>query len=349
MIVKSIYLENFRNHRKRFFEFKNGINLVLGKNASGKTNLLEAIYFCLCGKSFKSRDINLINFESDYFKLEARVLSDEVEYGVLCYVDRLGQKRIMINDKKINRLSELIERFKFVYFDPDSTELIKQDPKTRRKFLDMEVAKLYPYMINTFQDYQKTLMSRNAFLKSNYKKDIIDVYDVELSKLGYQILKKREETINLLSSATREVWYSVFEDKSTIDIIFKPSISASSEEEYYRCIKNQFEKDMQMGFTTRGVHRDDFDILINGQSAKEYASEGQIKLACIALFLATAKLFEQPVLLLDDIFSELDGEKRKNILKLCKEYQTIITSADEIGALESTGLLSDDINNLILI
>ncbi|ABP65668.1 DNA replication and repair protein RecF [Caldicellulosiruptor saccharolyticus DSM 8903] len=347
MIIKSIYLENFRNHNERFFEFKDGINLILGKNASGKTNLLEAIYFCLCGKSFKSKDTNLISFDSEYFKLEASVLANDVEYGILCYVDRLGQKRIMINEKKINRLSELIEKFKFVYFEPDSTELIKQDPKVRRKFLDMEVAKLYPYMIKTFQDYQKALMSRNAFLKSYDKKDIIDVYDIELSKLGCQILKKREETIKRLSEATKEIWYKVFEDKSTIDIVFRPSIPSSSEEEYYSQLKKQFEKDVQMGFTTKGVHRDDFDVFINGQNAKEYASEGQIKFACIAISLASAKLFEKPVLLLDDIFSELDSEKRKNVLKLCKDYQAIITSADEKDSLVKTGLLSHDINNLI--
>lgn len=100
MIIKSIYLENFRNHNERFFEFKDGINLILGKNASGKTNLLEAIYFCLCGKSFKSKDTNLISFDSEYFKLEASVLANDVEYGILCYVDRLGQKRIMIMRRK---------------------------------------------------------------------------------------------------------------------------------------------------------------------------------------------------------------------------------------------------------
>ncbi|WAM31579.1 DNA replication/repair protein RecF [Caldicellulosiruptor naganoensis] len=344
MILKSIYIENFRNHKQRFFEFKDGINLVLGKNASGKTNLLEAIYFCICGKSFKARDVNLINFESDYFKLEASIFQNDFEYKVFCYVDRLSQKRIMINEKKVNKLSELIEKFKFVYFEPDSTELIKQDPKVRRRFLDMEVAKIYPHMIKTFQDYQKALMSRNAFLKSYDKKDIIDVYDVELSKLGYQIAKKREETIKKLSEATKQVWYEVFEDKSTIDLVYRPSIESSSQEEYYNQLKKQFEKDLNFGFTTKGVHRDDFDVLINQKSAKEYASEGQIKLACIAIYLASAKLFERSVLLLDDIFSELDDEKRKNVLGLCRDYQAIITSAEEKESLISAGLIKDDIN-----
>ncbi|WAM33867.1 DNA replication/repair protein RecF [Caldicellulosiruptor morganii] len=344
MIIKSIYLENFRNHRERFFEFKNGINLVLGKNASGKSNLLEAIYFCFCGKSFKAKDVNLINFESEYFKLDASVFDNDFEHRILCYVDRFFQKKIMVNEKRISRLSELLEKFRFVYFEPDSTELVKQDPKVRRKFLDMEISKIYPYMIKTYQDYQKALMSRNAFLKSYDKKDIIDVYDVELAKLGYKIYKKREEIVKRLSEFTKQVWYDVFEHRSTIDIVYRASIESSSQEEYYTELKKRFEKDIKFGFTTGGVHRDDFDILINSKSAKEYASEGQIKLACIAIYLASAKLFERPILLLDDIFSELDDERKKNVLDLCRDYQAIITSAEEKENLIAAGLIEGDIN-----
>lgn len=263
MKIKSIYVENFRGYKQRFFEFKDKMNLIVGNNASGKTSLLEALYFCMCGKSFKSRDIDAINFDSFYFKLEMLAEVGDTEYNVFCYVDKALDKRIMINDKKIKKLSELISTFKFVFFEPDATELIKHQPKLRRRFLDMEVTKLYPYMTKVYSEYHRALLSRNAFLKSYDKKDIIDVYDMQISQLGFLIFQKRQEVINKLSIEAQKIFSLVFENKSMLELKYMPSIAASTEKEYYKEIKKNIEKDLSLGYTTKGVHRDDFEILID--------------------------------------------------------------------------------------
>ena len=349
MIIKDIHIENFRSYKQSFFEFKDKINLIVGNNASGKTSLLEALYFCMCGKSFKSRDIDLINFDSQYFKLEMVAEVEGVEYRVDCYVDRVLEKRIMINDKKINRLSELISLFKFVFFEPDTTELVKHQPKLRRRFLDMEVTKLYPYMTKVYQEYQRALLSRNAFLKSYDKKDIIDVYDVQLSQLGFLIVSKRQEIIKKLSCEAQRIFGHVFENRSVLELEYMPSIAASSEEEYYTELKRWSDKDLNLGYTTRGVHRDDFEILIDGKPALDFASEGQIKLAAVSVVLASAALYEKPVLVLDDVFSELDSQKRKNLIMFLSQYQSFVTSAEDLRSLQSEVIFDSDSTNIILL
>lgn len=343
-MIEKIELENFRNHKNRVFEFKNGVNLIVGPNASGKTNLLEAIYFCLCGKSFKSRDLQLITFGENFFKIEADIVEEGLKSHVICYVDNIGIKRIMINDKKVSRLSELFERFKFVFFRPDDTELIKSEPSLRRRFLDMIILKVYPYMNIIFQDYLKALHSRNAFLKSYNKKDVIDVYDMELSKLAYAIVSKRKEVIEMILPVCNDIWRTFTKDNSTIDVLFKPSLELMDEHDFYKKLKENLQKDVSAGWTTKGPHRDDFEVYINNKNAKEFASEGQIKIACLSIILSTVKLLKNPILILDDIFSELDLAKRNNILDFCKGYQTIITCADDLASL---GLDKDKIINLI--
>ncbi|WPX08849.1 DNA replication/repair protein RecF [Anaerocellum danielii] len=349
MKIKSIYIENFRSYKQRFFEFKDRINLIVGNNASGKTSLLEALYFCMCGKSFKSRDVDAINFGSQYFKLEMVAEVSGVNYAVNFYVDRILEKRIMINDKKINRLSELITLFKFVFFEPDTTELIKHQPKLRRRFLDMEVAKLYPYMTRVYSEYQRALLSRNAFLKSYDKKDIIDVYDMQISQLGFLIFQKRQEVIDRLSIEAQKIFSYVFENKSLLELKYVPSINPSSEEEYYKELKNCLSKDLSLGYTTKGVHRDDFEILIDGKPALDFASEGQIKLAAVSVVLSSALLYTEPVLILDDLFSELDKFKRKNLVKFLNQYQSFVTSAEDLSTLKSEGIVDFDSTNVILL
>ncbi len=349
MKIKRIYIENFRSYKQRFFEFKDKINLIVGNNASGKTSLLEALYFCMCGKSFKSRDVDAINFDSYYFKLEMLAEVGDIEYSILCYVDRALEKRIMINDKKIKRLSELISLFKFVFFEPDTAEFIKHQPSTRRRFLDMEVAKLYPYMTKVYSEYQRALLSRNAFLKSYDKKDIIDVYDMQISQLGFLIFQKRQEVIDRLSIEAQKIFSYVFENKSLLELRYMPSINASSEEEYYKELKKCLLKDLNLGYTTKGVHRDDFGILIDGKPAIDFASEGQIKLAAVSVVLATSLLYTEPVLILDDVFSELDRFKRKNLVKFISQYQSFVTSAEDVKTLQSEGILDFDSANVIFL
>ncbi|ADQ44925.1 DNA replication and repair protein RecF [Caldicellulosiruptor kronotskyensis 2002] len=349
MKIKSIYVENFRGYKQRFFEFKDKMNLIVGNNASGKTSLLEALYFCMCGKSFKSRDIDAINFDSFYFKLEMLAEVGDTEYNVFCYVDKALDKRIMINDKKIKKLSELISTFKFVFFEPDATELIKHQPKLRRRFLDMEVTKLYPYMTKVYSEYHRALLSRNAFLKSYDKKDIIDVYDMQISQLGFLIFQKRQEVINKLSIEAQKIFSLVFENKSMLELKYMPSIIASNDKEYYKEIKKNIDKDLSFGYTTKGVHRDDFEILIDKKPAINFASEGQIKLAAISVVLATSLLYPEPVLILDDVFSELDSFKRKNLVKFISQYQSFVTSAEDLSVLEREGILEFGSANLIFL
>ncbi|BCS80043.1 DNA replication/repair protein RecF [Anaerocellum diazotrophicum] len=349
MKIKSIHIENFRGYKDRFFEFKDKMNLIVGNNASGKTSLLEALYFCMCGKSFKGRDIDAINFDSFYFKLEMLSEVDDIEYNLFCYVDRNSDKRIMINGKKINRLSELISIFKFVFFDPDTTELIKRQPKLRRRFLDMEVTKLYPYMTKVYSEYQKALLSRNAFLKSYDKKDIIDLYDTQISQLGFLIFQKRQEIINKLSIEAQKVFSYVFENKSMLELKYMPSIVASDKEEYYKEMKKSIDRDFSFGYTTKGVHRDDFEILIDKKSAINFASEGQIKLAAISVVLATSLLYPEPVLILDDVFSELDKFKIRNLVKFISQYQSFVTSAEDLRAFEREGILEIGSANVIFL
>ncbi|MEZ0537078.1 DNA replication/repair protein RecF [Caldicellulosiruptoraceae bacterium PP1] len=330
MKIKRLYLENFRLYEKEEFEFDKSINIISGANASGKTSILEAIYFCLYGKSFKSRDIDAIKFDKDYFSLNLYLnMENHTSVKSNVYVEKSGLKRIIINEKKINKLSELIDKFNLILFQPNSVNLIKGDPSIRRRFLDMIMIKIYPHMFFVVSDFNKVIQNRNAFLKSNSKNDIIDVYDQELSILSESIINKRIEIIKRISECFNFIFNFLIDENQNISIEYKNSLKVFDKQEIYKILINNRKKDTEMKYTTKGPHRDDFEVYINNKNSKIFASEGQIKLLTIALILSIAEITQDPILLLDDIFSELDIKKRNKVIEFCQKYQTFITTTDD--------------------
>jgi len=325
MWIEKVFINNLRCFKEKKIFFEKGINIIYGNNASGKTTILEAIYFCLAGKSFRTKDSDAVSFNENFLSIETYGHFNDDDFISYFYMDEI-QKRLIVNGKKIHKLSELLEKFSFVLFTPNHINLIKSEPNYRRKFLDMITIQKYPYISKIINNYIKVIQNRNAFLKSGAKKDIIDIYDVEYVKLSAQIIQKRLEIIQELNNNVKVLLNLFVSNVQEVKVVYKNSLNAFDEQSIHKNIKKNMDNDFRFGWTTKGPHRDDFDVLIDGKSAKIYASEGQIKLTALSLILSTTFLLVNPVLLLDDLFSELDKEKILRIMEFSSRFQSFITT-----------------------
>ncbi len=340
MYIKKIKLENFRNYDNLDIEFSKDFNLIYGNNAQGKTNILEAIYISALGKSFQT------NKDNELIKIGKEKAKVEIDY---VRKDREGTINIEISDKKIfyingikqKRLSDIIGKINIVLFYPDNINIIKDGPAERRKFLDIMISQLKPNYLHILNRYLKTLEQRNSYLKQikfeNKREDMLEIWDEKLADLSSQIYKYREEYIEKIKEKIEEIHNQITncgkeEEKIKISFIS----SGKTQSEFLEKLKETRKIDIKRGFTSTGIHRDDFEIYINNKNVGIYGSQGQQRTAILSLKLTELNIIydeieEEPILLLDDFMSELDENRRTNLTKIIKKNQVFITCTDKMN------------------
>lgn len=351
MYIKNIKLQNFRNYIKQEITLEKGINLFYGNNAQGKTNVIESIFLCSIGKSFRAKkDKELINFEKNNLFLEINYEKKD-RTGKIKYLIQNDNKEIFVNDIKLKKLSELLGNINIVLFSPEDINIIKDGPDKRRRFLNILISQLRPNYVYVYNLYQKTLEQKNTYLKKitidRKDDDLLNIYDEKLVEYAEVINKYRNEFINKLKEKIENIHKNVTEEKETLKI--KYISDCYEKEKYLLALKSNREKDIERGFTSCGVHRDDIYFFINGKKVDVFGSQGQQRTTILTLKLAELEVIkdeigESPVLLLDDFMSELDNNRKMNFLKNIKNTQIIITCTDEIN-IENININKFIVNN----
>lgn len=339
MYISSVSLQNFRNYEREKIELSPLTNVFYGNNAQGKTNILEAVYIFSQGKSHRSKsDRELIKFGEEFAKLSIDFHDSRRDYNALIQLIKNGKKSIKINHVQITKLSMLMNYLNVVMFSPEDLELIKGSPGARRRFADSAISQLYPaYLINLI-DYHKTLAQKNSLLKtlrlSGKKSDAtLSVWNAQLAEFGAKIMKYREDFIRLLNDFASKIQSEI--SGETLGIEYAPSIRASdiSEEEFLNQLENNQRREIEFSSALLGIQRDDLNITVNGNEAKIYGSQGQQRTAALSMKIAQADYThsikdEYPVLLLDDIMSELDITRRQYLSEKIRDKQVLITCTD---------------------
>ena len=336
MYIEKIKLQNFRNYEQLDLDLNKNINIIYGDNAEGKTNILEAIFLCSFGKSFRTtKEKEMIKFNEDrclveiFYQKKDRDGKIKIEIG--------NKKQISINGVKIKKLSELLGNINIVLFTPDDINILRDGPANRRRFLDMMIGQLKPNYVYNLNMYLKTIEQRNNYLRQireeNKQEEMLEIWDEKLSEYGNIIYNYRKQFMDLIAEKINEIHKKITEDKENIKIEY--TSNCDSKEEYLKLLKQRRKLDIIKGFTTKGVHRDDFVIYINDKEVNTYGSQGQNRTVVLSLKLAELNVIydligEYPILLLDDFMSELDENRRKNFLKNIENTQVILTGTDKI-------------------
>lgn len=342
MYIKSVKLHNFRNYKKLSVSFSKKINIIYGKNAQGKTNLLESIYVLGFTKSHRSFiDNNLITEDCDYLTIEG-IVNDKTDSKYNIYIDS-KQKKLKYNNDYIKKISDYISLINVIIFTPDDLEIVKGSPQTRRKYLNLELSQLYSNYFIVLNEYNKILKMRNDYLKKLNKgisKDLnyLDIITDYLIDKLINLCKMRNKYIDRINDYCEKI----YKDISNLDnfkVLYKPSINLNyNVSNIKELLKQEFNKkrdlDIKLCMTNFGPHKDDYEFYLEDKNLKLYGSQGQQRLAILTFKLAEIEIIRKyrestPILLLDDIFSELDGVKKNNLLKyISKDIQTIITTTD---------------------
>ena len=346
MICKEIEFTFFRNIESEKIEFKDGINVIFGENAQGKTNILEGIYLFARGKSFRAfKDKELINFNSNigYARMVYTHKSGEGELGV--EIPKSTGKKFYRNKNKVSKTSEIIGEFRAVLFCPSHLGIIKDSPSVRRKFLDIAISQLRPIYISMLSKYNTVLENRNAILKmtdderKNYG-GILEVYSEELATLSADIANMRIEYVKKLDFWVKRYFYEMTDGKESPSITYETNADEADfnsrkelKDRYLSLLKNNIEREIKYGATLYGIHKDDLKIELNGKDARFYSSQGQQRSLALAMKLSEGEISkeysgEYPVFLLDDVLSELDENRRKYIMSNIRKRQVIITTCE---------------------
>lgn len=332
MIIKSIELKNFRNYEDLNISFDKGTNILYGDNAQGKTNILEAAYMSGTTKSHKgSRDKEMIRFGKTESHLRTVVVRKEKEYQIDMHLKQNRSKGIAINQMPIKRAAELFGILNIVFFSPEDLNIIKNGPSERRRFLDSELCQLDKIYLSDLTSYNKILVQRNKLLKDMiYRPDLGDtlsVWNMQLVETGKRIIKRRKQFVEELNDIVHEIHFRLSGEKEELFIKYEPSIDdIFFEDELNRAKK----KDMKLCQTSVGPHRDDLFFSIGETDIRKFGSQGQQRTSALSLKLSEIELVKRvikdtPILLLDDVLSELDSNRQNYLLNNICNIQTIIT------------------------
>lgn len=345
MNVESIRLINFRNYNNISINLNKNINVIIGKNAQGKTNLIESIYICATGRSFRTnRDKEIINFNKNEAYIGANLKIGPHEKFIEIKMERDKPKRIRINKTELKNYKELYSGLSVVVFSPEDLKIVKEGPLERRNLLDSVISQIKPVYSYNLSRYNKILFQRNNLLKSNkFKKDIInllDVFDLQISKVGTNIILERQKHAEILGQISKSKHREITLDKEELDLRYVSNVpiienKIEMEKKYLELLKLNINKDIEYGTTEIGPHRDDILLTINNNEVKTYGSQGQQRTTVLSIKLSEVELIKKergmyPVLLLDDVFSELDEERRRYLSKTFSKIQTFITVTDAL-------------------
>lgn len=334
MFIKRLQMLNYRNYNVLDISLGPHVNVFMGDNAQGKTNILEGIYYCAFARSHRtSKDRELINWNADNALLSVSVGRERLDKRIDISILKDGKKAIQINKIKIKKIGELFGNFNVVMFSPEDLKIIKDSPGVRRKFIDMELCQLNPKYYYNLVQYNKVLNERNSILRNrSINKDILEVYDMQLVEFGYNIIMERLEYIKKLNKYSEKIHSDITSGKEKIKFRYTSTIKdlENIKDNFYALLEKNRVRDSERGITSVGPHRDDFIVLINDIDTKSYGSQGQQRTAVLTIKFASLKIIkeltgEHPVLLLDDVLSELDFSRKRYILSTIGDIQTIIT------------------------
>ena len=349
MLFSSLVLRNFRNYASVQIEWSPGINLICGLNAQGKSNLLEAVSYLSTGSSFRSgKDEELIRWEQQFFYIQGTVLRQSGDYNLSVGYTREGRKVAKVNGNQRKKLSEFIGILNTVIFSPEDLDIVKTNPARRRKYLDGEMVQLFPSYLHLLWQYQKIVYQRNNLLKEltgkKNKESLLGVWNEQLIDIGSRIIKKRMEVLKKLAPLARLMHRKITGGAEELEIVYegleRDDVLKAAD---LNCLKEIFleriekvrEEELNRGVTLIGPHRDDFRLMINNNDVKKFGSQGQQRTTALSLKLAELELMkaetsEYPVLLLDDVMSELDESRREHLLQVIgHRVQTFITTTDD--------------------
>ena len=348
MECKKIQIKNFRNIEDAALSFDPGVNLLVGKNAEGKTNLLEAIGFSAIGKSFRTQhEEDLIRFGADLTEISLDFCDSEREQNITVRMMPGKKRRIEHNKVKVTRLSDIVGVFRTVLFCPEHLSLVKDGPSERRNFLDLALSQLYPLYLKSLQRYNQILKQRNQLIR-DYEKDpdtfssTIEFWSLQLAKEAAVIARYREEYVRLADQHVKECFLEMTGQKELPELFYEGSSKAEdysdckkTEEDYATLLMSHHDREIGAGTTLYGIHKDDIAININGKNARVFASQGQQRSLSLALKLSEGELSrkvsgEIPVFLFDDVFSELDKGRREYLSSKLKGKQVIITTCEPV-------------------
>lgn len=347
MSIEKIRLINFRNYNNLDIGLNDRINVFIGRNAQGKTNLLESIYMCATGRSFRTnRDIETIKLDKEEAYIAAKFYINGIQRSVEIYMGRGKRKRIRVNGVELKNIRELDTGLNVIVFSPDDIGLVKDGPSKRRNFLDMSISQIKPVYRYNLHRYNKVLSQRNNLLKSNRNRTnipkLLDIFDLQLAETGTEIIIYRIKFLKKLSEISRRIHKDLTSGMEELALEYASNIDNTGEgradirEKFLMQLKSIREKDLAFGNTSVGPHRDDIIIGIDDVDARTYASQGQQRTIVLSIKLSEVEIIRldrgnYPVLLLDDVFSELDEERIKYLTLSFRGKQTIITSTDFKG------------------
>ncbi|MCI9072009.1 MAG: DNA replication/repair protein RecF [Lachnospiraceae bacterium] len=332
MIIKSLELQDYRNYDTLNLAFDRGTNILYGDNAQGKTNILEAIYVSATTKSHKgSKDRDIVNFQKEEAHIRTFLEKEGVETRVDMHLRKSKSKGIAIDGQKIRKAADLLGICNVVFFSPEDLGIIKDGPAERRRFVDMELCQLDSFYLYNLNHYNKIVNQRNKLLKDLFfnpdLRDTLNIWDSQLASFGSKVIERRKIFIEQLNEIIYDIHRRLSGDREEIVVRYEPDVEIEAFEKRLQCSQ---EKDIRLKQTTVGPHRDDFSFLVGDVDIRKFGSQGQQRTAALSLKLSEIELVKKitrdtPILLLDDVLSELDSNRQNYLLSSIGDVQTIIT------------------------
>ena len=332
MIVESLSLKNYRNYENLNLNFSNGTNIFYGNNAQGKTNILEAVYMSGTTKSHRTnKDLELIRFSEEESHISTIVRKNGISHKIDIHLKNNKSKGVAIDGIPIKKASELFGMINFVFFSPEDLNIIKNGPSEKRRFMDIELCQLNKVYLSNLANYNKIVIQRNRLLKDLYfRKDLedtLDIWDFQLYEYGQKIIEMREAFVERLNQIIFNIHHSLSGGKENLKIVY---LKNCEKENLLEQLKINREKDLKLKTTTVGPHRDDLGFYFDGMDVRKFGSQGQQRCAALSLKLSEIELVKSttgdtPILLLDDVLSELDKNRQNYLLNHIHDIQAMIT------------------------
>lgn len=349
MYIEQLSLKNYRNYEDLAISFENKVNVILGENAQGKTNVMESIFVLAMAKSHRtSNDKELILWDKEYAKIEGRVIKQHGSLPMQLVISKRG-KKAKCNHIEQQRLSQYVGNMNVVMFAPEDLNLVKGSPQIRRRFIDMEIGQVSPIYLHDMSQYQKILQQRNHFLKmmqikKQSNQTMLEILTEQFIQSAVKIIMKRFEFLRLLQNWAQPIHEGISRGLETLKIEYKPSVDVSEQQDLSKmvaCFEEKFlkvkDREIERGTTMFGPHRDDLLFFVNGRDVQTFGSQGQQRTTALSLKLAEIELIqseigEYPILLLDDVLSELDDYRQSHLLNTIQgKVQTFVTTTSIDG------------------
>ena len=332
MIIKSLEIADYRNYDSLHIDFSSGTNILYGDNAQGKTNILEAIYMSATTKSHKgTKDKDVVNFRKEEAHIRTYLEKEGIETRVDMHLRKNKSKGIAIDGQKIKKAAQLLGLLNVVFFSPEDLSIIKNGPAERRRFVDMELCQLDQFYLYNLNNYNKIVNQRNKLLQDMYfnpsLRDTLNIWDSQLISFGSKIIERRQLFVEQLNEIILEIHRKLSGGRENLVIQYEPDVLI---DEYEKKMSLNQERDVKLKQTSTGPHRDDFSFVVGDIDIRKFGSQGQQRTAALSLKLSEIELVKKmtrdnPVLLLDDVLSELDSNRQNYLLSTIGDIQTIIT------------------------